>query len=537
MQLLSHPLLAIVFLIAVLIFVHELGHFIVGRLCGIGVEAFSIGFGPRMFSFHRNGTTYQVAWLPLGGYVKFAGALPNEEVADIHRGKEMYLASKTRRFLTIAAGPAANFLLAIVIYTILGMAGLEHAPSIVGTVRPDSSAARSGLQAGDRIIAINNQAVTRWNELRDHIAAAPQQRLHLTVQRQQQELQLILVPDLVEGRGIAGVGLDYEKPIIAVPDPTSIAAQQGLQTGDEITAIQINNTTSAITTFSQLRTVLAATSADAIVYLRLQRHQREEVIFIPPHSDYSLLTLGIASSLLTIEEAKPPATTLLAGDHIVAINAQAVNDVYDIGTILSTHTQANAAMTVIRNGEHLQLNVTLAEHITQRIEGAAKVYTLPITSVGKMFRPPFITERYPNPLYALGFGVRETFAKSGLVLSALFGLFTGDVPLKALGGPIMIAKVAGDSAKAGWKIFCMTMAIISINLGLINLFPIPVLDGGQLVMVGMECVRRRRLSMSTIENYQRVGFVMVMCLVVLAFYNDLSRYWQTFLKSMASFFD
>ena len=87
MELLSHPLFAIVFLIAILIFVHELGHFIIGRLCGIGVETFSIGFGPKMFSFTRQGTVYQVAWLPLGGYVKFAGALPNEEVADIHRGQ------------------------------------------------------------------------------------------------------------------------------------------------------------------------------------------------------------------------------------------------------------------------------------------------------------------------------------------------------------------------------------------------------------------------------------------------------------------
>ena len=262
MQLLSHPLLAIVFLIAMLIFVHELGHFIIGRLCGIGVETFSIGFGPKMFSFTHHGTVYQVAWLPLGGYVKFAGALPNEEVADIHRGKEMHLATKTRRALTIAAGPAANFLLAAVIYTILGLAGLEHPPSIVGTVRPDSPAARSGLQAGDRIIAIDGEAVSRWDELRDHIAAAPERRLQLTVQRQQQELQLTLVPADEDGRGMAGVGLDYEKAIISVPRLDSIAAQQGLQGGDEITAVQVEGKTTEITTFTQLRNFFASLPSD-----------------------------------------------------------------------------------------------------------------------------------------------------------------------------------------------------------------------------------------------------------------------------------
>ena len=537
MQLLSHPLIAIVFLIAVLIFAHELGHFIIGRLCGIGVETFSIGFGPQMFSFNRSGTAYQVAWLPLGGYVKFAGVLPNEEVADIHRGKEMHLASKTKRLLTIAAGPVANFLLAVLIYTILGMAGLEHPPSVVGTVRPDSPAASSGLQAGDRITAINGETLTRWIELRDYISAAPQQRLQLTVQRQQQELQLTLVPNEEDGRGIAGVGLDYEKAIIAVPRPASVAAQQGLRRGDEITSVQVEGKTTEITTFTQLRTLFASLPSQTTVFLHLLREDKEEAVFIPPQPEMSLASLGIASALLTIAEVKPPATALLPDDHIVAVGDQQINDVYDLGTALSEQQQDTAFFTVIRDGEERQLNVQLEEHIIQRVEGAAKIYTLPATFVGTMFRPPAIVERYPNPLHAVGFGVRETVSKSALVLSSLFGLFTGDVPLKALGGPIMIAKVAGDSAKAGWKFFCMTMAIISINLGLINLFPIPVLDGGQLVMVGMECVRRRRLSMSTIENYQRVGFVMVMCLVVLAFYNDLSRYWQTFLQSVAGFFD
>ena len=537
MQLLSHPVFAIVFLIAVLILVHELGHFIVGRLCGIGVEVFSIGFGPQLFAINRNGTIYQLAWLPLGGFVKFAGALPHEEVAAIHRGKEMHLASKTRRFLTIAAGPVANFLLAALIYTLLGIAGLEHAPAVVGTVRPDSAAARSGLRSGDRIVAINGTALSRWDELRQHIVGAPQQRLQLTVQRQGQELQLVLRPDLVDGRGVAGVGLDYERALISVPQPDSSAAQHGLQRGDEITAGQIGATTTAITTFAQLRAFFTAAAPDTAVVLHVWRDGREMTVTLPPRSSSSLEEIGIASALLTVASVRSPALVLQPDDHIVAVGEQRINDIYDLGSALRTQQQPEVTITVIRDGEERQLHVRLAEHITQRVEGAAKVYTLPVEFVGKLFRPQPLVERYPNPLRAAWFGVRETFAKSQMVLSSLLGLFTGDVPLKALGGPIMIAKVAGDSAKAGWKIFCMTMAIISINLGLINLFPIPLLDGGQLVMVGMECVQRRRLSTSTVENFQRVGFVMIICLIMLAFYNDLSRYWQTFLKSVAGFFE
>lgn len=536
MQLLAHPLLAIVFLIAVLIFVHELGHFIVGRLCGIGVEVFSIGFGPQLCSMQRNGTVYQLAWLPLGGYVKFAGALPGEEVAEVHRGQEMHLATKTRRFLTVSAGPVANFLLAMLIYTLLGMAGLEHAPAVVGTVRPDSPAAHSGLRSGDRIVAIDEQAVTRWDELREHIATAPAQRLRVTVARHQQQLELTLVPAAENGRGVAGVGLDYEKAIVAVPKPDARAAQHGLRSGDEIVAAQRAGETTPIKTFAQLRAFFDSDDT-APVFLRLLRDGQEEAVFIPPYPGMSLATLGIASALLMIESVRPPALALSPADHIVAIAGQPVGDVYDLAAALRAQQQAEVALTVIRDGEQQQLRVQLEEHITQRMEGAVKVYTLPVEFVGKMFRPPPLVEQYRNPLRAALFGVQETLAKSWLVLSSLFGLFTGDVPLKALGGPIMIAKVAGDSAKAGWKIFCMTMAIISINLGLINLFPIPVLDGGQLVMIGMECVQRRRLSMSTIENFQRIGFVMVMCLIVLAFYNDLSRYWQSFLRSVAVFFE
>ena len=449
----------------------------------------------------------------------------------------MHLATKTRRALTIVAGPAANFLLAIVIYTILGMAGLEHPPSIVGTVRTSSAAAESGLQAGDRIVAIDGEKITRWTELRDKVAASPHQPLRLTVQRQEQELQLTLVPNIQDGQGVAGVGLDYEKAIISVPRPASLAAQQGLQLGDEIVAAQVDGKTTAIKTFTQLRTFFATVPPDTTVYLRLLRDGKEEAAFIPSQPDMSLASLGIASALLTVARIEPPAIALQADDHIVAVGEQRIDDIYDLGTALRAHQQATAMFTVIRDGEPQQLRVQLAEQITQRVEGAVTIYTLPATFVGAMFRPAYIVEHYSNPLHALAFGVRETYDKSAMILSALFGLFTGDVPLKALGGPIMIAKVAGDSAKAGWKIFCTAMAIISINLGLINLFPIPVLDGGQLVMVGMEWVRRRKLSMSTIENYQRIGFVMVMCLVVLAFYNDLSRYWQTFLQSVAGFFD
>lgn len=557
-ELLSHPAVAIVFLIGVLVFIHELGHFVVGKLCGIGVETFSIGFGPPIISLKKNNTVYQLAWIPLGGYVKFAGTLPTEETDDVHSGKEMYLASKTKRSLVISAGPFANFLLAFVIYTVMGMTGIEHAPAVIGTVMPDSPASASGLHSGDRIVAIDAAKISKWEEMHRRIARSPLKELRVTVERQGREIDLVLIPEKVRGQGRAGVGLNYEKPIVTVL-ASSPAARHGLQTGDEIIALrlaqiqdidsdleiaprqdldvdngQVVGNEIEIKTFAQLQDIFFSAEAD-FVYLRIQRNGKEEAVAVPYQK--SLHASGIVSSLLTIAETEAGNSGLLPHDHIVAAQGKSIENIYDLYETLRTYREPKIEMTVIRNGEEVNIDVELQAQTVQELEGAVTVYTLKADFMGKMYRPPAIVERYLNPLQAILYGLRQTKEKILLVVSSLVGLFTGDVPIQALGGPILIAKVAGDSVKAGWDVFYMTMAIISINLGVINLFPIPVLDGGQLLLVGMECVRRRRLTMTTIENMHRIGFVMIMCLVVMAFYNDLSRFWQPFLRRVAGFFE
>jgi regulator of sigma E protease len=156
--------------------------------------------------------------------------------------------------------------------------------------------------------------------------------------------------------------------------------------------------------------------------------------------------------------------------------------------------------------------------------------------MGSPIEPEPIYEVYKNPLSAISYGLKETAHQTGELAANVFELITGEVPLKALGGPMLIAKVAGESARRGWQTFLGSMALISINLGLLNLFPIPVLDGGQLVMMGVEGIRRRPLSEVAIENFQKIGFAMIMALVVLATYNDLSRFWKSMLSSVVGLF-
>ena len=156
--------------------------------------------------------------------------------------------------------------------------------------------------------------------------------------------------------------------------------------------------------------------------------------------------------------------------------------------------------------------------------------------LGQSEEPPSVIEKYDGLFAALGYGVRETADQSAQLLDNIGSLMVGDIPLKALGGPMLIAKVAGESARRGWQTFLGSMALISINLGLLNLFPIPVLDGGQLLLMGAEAVRRRPLRESAVENFQKVGFALILALVVLATYNDLSRFWKSMLESVVGIF-
>jgi regulator of sigma E protease len=137
-----------------------------------------------------------------------------------------------------------------------------------------------------------------------------------------------------------------------------------------------------------------------------------------------------------------------------------------------------------------------------------------------------------NPVIAAGVAINEAYKQTSVMLIGFWQIITGSVPIKSLGGPMMIAKVAGDSAKAGWIAFLASMAVISINLGLVNLFPIPLLDGGQLMLLGAEFIKRSPLEETTIENFQKLGFIMVMSLVILALYNDLSRFWGSIVGSL-----
>ena len=569
---LSQPLVAVVVLLGVLVFVHELGHFAVGKACGIGVETFSIGFGPRLLSFTHRHTCYQIALIPLGGFVKFTGALSSEDVPQVFAGKEFHSAPNWARALTLLAGPGANFLLAIAVFAWLGGRGIEHPPAIVGQVLPGSAAEEAGLMAGDKIRAVDQTTINTWEDFRSIVSESPERRLSLLVERGSKELHVPVVPSRVRAKnlfgndievGRVGIGQGFIPPIVTVISVESAAYRAGLRTGDRVEAVGGDAQDSSIdymetATWSQVGYFLArAGQAGAErVYLKVTRPGAAEPIQltldwdserVPGVGGATGLTvstyeryakdLGLEHAGLTVGAVREPASqSLMEGDQFVRFAGEEVRTIFDLGAALEKNREPNVAVDVMREGHLVSLELALKATEEQLPEGRVTVYRLDADFMGAIVSPDPYIEAYSSLPGAIWFGIKKCVMVSGAIVSTLWGLITGDVPVQVLGGPIMIAQVAQDSVKRGIEAFVTSMALISINLAVINLFPIPVLDGGQLVLVAAQSIRRRPLSELAIENFHKVGFVMILALVVLAMYNDLSRYWASMVSSMVGFF-
>jgi regulator of sigma E protease len=344
-----------VIVLGVLIFFHELGHFLVARWFGVGVEKFSLGFGPRIFGKTIGGTDYRLSAIPLGGYVKMVGEEPDAEIDPADIPRSFTHKHVLKRICIVAAGPVANLLLAVVIfYGFFQVYGIHHLEPVVGEVQEGTPAVSAGIEKGDRIKAINGQPLATWEEMAEVIRNSSGAPLMVTLERN---------------------GTELEKRVI----PT-------------------------------------ATTAANLFNEEVERY-----------------IIGIAS----------------AGD--------------------------------------------------------------------------VITERL-NPVQAFTESLAHTYRISKLMLVGISKLVRGTISAKTLGGPIMIAQMAGDQAREGAENLIYFIAFISINLGIINFFPIPVLDGGHLLFFFIELLRRKPVSVRVRELAQQGGMFVLLLLMIFVMYNDIVRY-------------
>ncbi len=567
-EILSHPIPAVVILLGALVFFHELGHFLVGRWCGIAVEIFSIGFGPRLFGFVRNGTDFRISGIPLGGFVKFAGAHPAEDVPPGLDGIPFRDASLGKRAATVAAGPIANFILAILVFTVMGMDGIKRPPALIGDVIEGSVAEKSGIEFGDLFVKIDDREIKSWKDLESSISKAPGKKIAITLDRGGELKTIELTPAVIEtldmaGRkvtvGRAGITLGRMPANISIFESDSLANKSGLKTGDLVKTITFGTGSQDVNHFPKLARLFGAAVRDdntqtielgvedkfpvdgKIPESATSRSVTVDLASLKEHkgkTDKELLKLaGIHDSQMTVLDATETAAGVFKpGDRILGFEGEPLPHLIALTEKLNTNNKETVSFQISRNMVVRDLVVNLKPMEAQKPEGKVTIYMLPISFMALPDIPPPIVEQYSNPLAALSFGVRHTGAEALDQLKNLGALISGDIPIKALGGPILIAMVAGDSAKQGIQTFLNSLALISINLGLLNLFPIPVLDGGQLVVMGIEGVRRRPLREAAVENFQKVGFAMIMALVVLAMYNDFSRFWKSMLEGIVGLF-
>lgn len=340
-----------VLVLGVLIFVHELGHFLVAKRAGVSVLKFSLGFGPKIAGFTRGGTEYLLSAIPLGGYVKMLGEDPKEEVAD----REHSFSAKPLgwRSLIILAGPGSNFLLAVAIFWVVFMVGVPTLTTKVGEVMEGFPAREAGLLRGDRIVAIEGQPIEKWEELAKQIHQSPGRPVRLTVEREGKRFDLAVAPKATKQKNLFG-------------------------------------------------------------------------------EEQEIGLLGIAPA----EE--------------------------------------------------------------------------------------FLTER-TNPITAFGRAVYKTYDLSVLILITFGKLLQGVVPAKTIGGPLLVAQMAGEQARLGVLNLLFFTALLSINLAILNLLPIPILDGGHLFFALIEAARGKPVSLKKREMAQQVGLVLLVALMIFAFYNDIFR--------------
>ncbi|WP_192563703.1 sigma E protease regulator RseP [Pseudomonas gozinkensis] len=436
--------------LGVLVTFHEFGHFWVARRCGVKVLRFSVGFGMPLLRWHdKQGTEFVVAAIPLGGYVKMLDEREGEVPADqVHQSFNRK--SVRQRIAIVAAGPVANFLLALVFFWVLAMLGSEQIRPVIGSVESGSIAATAGLSAGQEIVAIDGEPTSGWAAV-----------------------NLQLVRRLGESGSLQMLVRDQGS---TADSPRVLALDKWLKGADE---------------------------PDPIRSLGIRPWRPA----LPP--------------VLAELDPKGPAQAagLKTGDRLLTLDGKGLDDWQQVVDTVRTRPDTKIVLRVERDGVQIDVPVTLAA----RGEKASPSGYLGAGVKAVDWPPEMIREVSYGPLAAIGEGARRTWTMSVLTLDSLKKMLFGELSVKNLSGPITIAKVAGASAQSGVADFLNFLAYLSISLGVLNLLPIPVLDGGHLLFYLIEWARGRPLS-DRVQGWGiQIGISLVVGVMLLALVNDLGR--------------
>lgn len=527
-------------LLGTLVFIHEWGHFVVARFFKVRVEVFSLGFGKKLLKWKKGATTYTVSAIPLGGYVKMFGdqygqtKIAEKDRADAFLYKKLY-----QRVLIVLAGPVMNFLLAGLIFAGLFMVGEEKARPVISFVEKNTPAARAGFEAQDTILAVNNHPIESLREWKQTVLKNPSEVLRVKVRTQALNAikTLTVRPENKQVTGEFGFqetggeveGLVYStaSSVVGVSHPSTPAGRAGFQTFDEI--LSLNG--QPVFTWDQVESALTSPGVREHSFT-IKRQGQIKNLVLDLKNPAPLKSLGFEKPDLFVADLKSGGAAFKAGlkpgDRILKINGTSLNKWSDlVERVQSFHPERDRSLkvSVIRNGELKELTMAPQEQV-QLVNGQEqKKYMLGIISGVRLVPAGGIyIARQLNPFKALGQGFYRAGRWCGVTGLYIKKLIQGDISKKALGGAIHIGREAYKTYSYGVQYFFMIMAVLSIQLFLVNLLPIPILDGGHLLFYAVEFVKGSPMSLKKMMAFQYMGLIVILSLLIFTTFNDVHNW-------------
>ena len=591
-------LVAVIPMLGILIVAHELGHFLIAKACGVRVLKFSIGFGAPIgfgrlrMRWERGGTEYVIGWIPLGGFVRMLGEpMPGDEnfvppVPDDARPDE-FLESKPvwQKLSIVFAGPAMNLLLPILCLMGILWVGLPRPNAVIGMIEADSPAQLAGLRVGDRIVSLDGNDIEWWDE----VILPIQERgeggtLDLEIERDQVTSH-IEVPvgtqtardrfGSVVDHGWVGVGHRRLAAVVGVPKESSPASRAGLRSGDLIVSIgdvdiedwqalgrvhesaarAARNRGAESVAWHVERQIAAiapldypsdspsdspSDDANAPTGEPTQPNSEELVLSLPPVS--TLGELGLLPATILVAYVTPDRPAALAGlrpnDLVLSVDGAAIGSFESFVSRVQTSGGRELEIAFSREGRVHTVRLRAREETVAgpyEIEGMEeKIYQIGLAAAVSSLPGSRSVQKLRNPIESLPRAIGMSWQMTTEYLQGLGKLFTGEVGTDKLSGPIGIARIARKSLDRGWLDYLSMMMLISINLGILNLLPIPILDGGQAVIYGIEGIKRSPLSIRSREIATSIGFGLLVLLMGRAFWNDLTPTWLRFVSWLSN---
>ncbi|MBT8491580.1 MAG: site-2 protease family protein [Deltaproteobacteria bacterium] len=531
-------------LIGVLVTIHEFGHFAMAKLLDFQVTTFSIGFGRPIVRLKVGDTEYRVGIVPLGGYVRILGEEPDEDLASprAYRRKPLW-----QQLMVVFAGPAANLLLPVAIYFVFFAGHTELPAAFIGDILPGGPAQEAGLMAGDRVVAIDGESTRYFEDVETAVQASPGRELHLKIARGGKKFEKYIVPvsrttrrrdGSSQSHGSIGISWAPFLPRVGVIDPSSPAGRAGLETGDLIVSIdgrELSNWSQLEAAFeSHGRRRNLAVFRGTTVAGGAQLLSPRLMAMVPETRvggrGKSQVYAGLAPAEMFVSRVEPGSPADLAGlregDLITTLDDQQVRHWMLFDQRLQSrpdHQWKVGWQRLGPGGQVLSLSAKVKQVRQRRSDDYGNQQTMLVfgahsqPSLGRSDMAP-IDGRLT---YAFGRAIDRTGETIGVLASGLWAIVRGQAP--DMGGPVTMYRAASASGKKGWSDFLLLIALISVSVGLLNLLPIPGLDGGQVLVFVLEAVRRGPLSPITRDRLTFVGLAVVGIITILALKNDVMR--------------